>query len=99
MNTRKRPAWLALAALASAIGLSAEARATVAEDQPGFEVYGFAMADYIQDFKRVDPNWEDTLRPSKIPTTSGQFGSNGQALFSPKQSKLGVQTNLPVNGQ
>ncbi len=32
-----------------------------------FEIYGFAQADYIQDFKRVDPNWADTLRPSEDP--------------------------------
>ena len=35
------------------------------------KVYGFAMADMIYDFKRVDPNWDDTLRLSAIPTQSG----------------------------
>lgn len=56
-----------------------------------FEIYGFAQADYIQDFKRVDPNWADTLRPSKIPTEPGVFGQNGQSLFSVKQTRFGVQ--------
>lgn len=64
--------------------------------QPSFEIYGFAMVDYIQDFKRVNPAWEDTLRPSKIPTVAGQYGSNVQASLSPKQSRLGAQANVPA---
>ena len=63
-----------------------------------FEIYGFAQADYIQDFNRVDPAWTDALRPSKIPTTEGEFGSNGQSLLSVKQSRFGVQGSEPVGG-
>ncbi|WP_413291334.1 DcaP family trimeric outer membrane transporter [Bdellovibrio sp. HCB337] len=65
----------------------------------GFEVYGFAQVDYIQDFNRVNPAWEDTLRPSRIPATEGEFGSDGQASVSGKQSRLGVQASLPVDGK
>ncbi|MBO9666083.1 MAG: porin [Bdellovibrio sp.] len=61
------------------------------------EVYGFAQLDYIQDFKRVDPLWEATLRPSKIPTQNDQYGSDGQAVLSPRQSRLGVQGSTPVS--
>lgn len=61
-----------------------------------FEVYGFAQADYIQDFRRVNPAWESTLRPSKIPTQSGEFGSDGQAIISVRQSRFGVKGNLPA---
>jgi len=67
---------------------------------PGdFEISGFTQLDYIQDFDRVDPNWADTLRPSKIPTTPGLFGSNGQALFSVKQTRLAFQANEQIAGQ
>ena len=52
-----------------------------------FNIYGFAMADYIYDINRVDPAWDDTLRPSKIPTVEGLFGSDGQSSFSAKQSR------------
>lgn len=69
------------------------------EEPKKFEVYGFAQVDYIQDFKRVNPAWDTTLRPSKIPTQEGQFGSDGQAIVSVMQSKLGVQSNLPVQGK
>jgi hypothetical protein len=61
-----------------------------------FEVYGFAQADAIQDFKRVDPDWQDTLRPSKIPTQQGQFGEDGGTYFSVKQSRFGVKSEYPT---
>lgn len=64
-----------------------------------FKVYGFAQVDAIQDFDRVNPDWESTLRASKIPTAQGQYGSNGQSIFSVKQSRLGVLSLLPVNGK
>ena len=64
-----------------------------------FEVYGFAQVDYIQDFKRSNPNWEDTLRPSRIATDDEEYGSDGQATLSVRQSRFGVQGNLPAGGK
>jgi DcaP outer membrane protein len=90
MRTRTITMTACAAALAS---LAWSARA---QDTKSFEVYGFAMADYTQDFNRVDPAWEDALRPSKIPTTEGQFGGDGQASISIKQSRFGVRANVPA---
>ena len=74
--------------------------AALAQDAtPHVEVYGFVQADYTQDFKRVDPAWNDALRPSKIPTTDGQFGEDGQASISAKQSRLGVLMNFPTSNK
>ena len=56
----------------------------------GFDVYGFVMADAIYDFKRVDPDWNDTLRVTTIPTQDGQYGQDGEFVFSVRQSRLGV---------
>ena len=57
--------------------------------KPSITLYGAAQFDYIYDVHRVDPAWEDALRPSKIPTTEGVFGSNGQSRYSPvKQSRF-----------
>lgn len=77
---------------------SAVLTAQAAEGDKSFEIYGFAQADYIQDFKRVNPNWDDTLRPSRIPTTEGEFGGDGQAIIGVRQSRFGVKANLPVGG-
>jgi hypothetical protein len=63
------------------------------------ELYGFAQLDAIQDFNRVDPNWEATLRPSKIPTSEGAFGSDGQSLFSLRQSRLGAKATGMAGGK
>lgn len=68
-------------------------------DDHSLELYGFAQVDVVQDFNRVDPNWDATLRPSKIPTTEGQFGSDGQSVVSVRQSRLGVKANGEVGGQ
>jgi hypothetical protein len=55
------------------------------------ELYGFLQLDASQDFNRVNPDWEATLRPSRIPTTGGEFGTDGQSIFSVRQSRLGVK--------
>ena len=63
------------------------------------ELYGFLQLDAIQDFKRVHPDWDATLRPSRIPTTDGEFGSDGQTLFSVRQSRLGAKANGMIAGK
>jgi hypothetical protein len=55
------------------------------------DVYGFAQTDAIYDFKRVNPDWEDTLRVSTIPVQSGQYGNDGNFTFSVRQSRFGVK--------
>ena len=69
--TRLRSA-LSVALIAGAVASPAFAADPDANDglaktpQRSFEIYGFAEADAIQDTKRVDPNWSDAFRPSKI---------------------------------
>jgi hypothetical protein len=75
---------------------AAAAPQATAEDKGSFEIYGFLQADYVQDFKRVDSNWDDTLRPSRIPTDPDVFGDDGQAIISVRQSRFGVQGRLPA---
>jgi hypothetical protein len=62
-------------------------------------VYGFAQIDAIQDFKRVHPDWDATLRPSRIPTVDGQYGSDGQFIASVRQSRFGVKASGMVAGK
>jgi len=78
------------------LGLTLGALTVQADAKPSITLYGAAQFDYIYDVHRVDPAWEDALRPSKIPTTEGVFGSNGQSLFSVKQNRLGVKGAVPV---
>lgn len=58
--------------------------------------YGHVQLDAIYDFKRVDPDYESTLRPSTIPTQSNTFGDNGRTVVSVKQTALGFRGELPT---
>jgi len=94
MNTRAR----VLARVASIALLSAGAAATVraADTEKSFEIYGFAQADAIYDFGRMNPDWDDAYRPSKIANPEGIYGSDGQASVSVKQSRFGVKGTMPT---
>jgi hypothetical protein len=72
---------------------SAPVTKTSSSNKLSVDVYGFAMADAIYDFKRVDPDWEDTLRVTTIPTQSGLYGNDGNFTFSVRQSRLGIKGN------
>ena len=74
-------------------GVDADGQASKTAGKLSVNVYGFAMADAIYDFKRVDPDWEDTLRVTTIPTQSGLYGNDGNFTFSVRQSRLGVEGN------
>ena len=91
-----RHAWMVWSRTATIAMLSLCMLAVQAAAKPSFTIYGAAQLDYMYDVHRVDPAWEDAMRPSKIPTTDGLFGSDGQSLFSVKQSKFGVQGDVPV---
>ncbi len=67
------------------------------DSTPSFDVYGFGQVDYIQDFNRVEPTYRDTLRPTRIATVPGEYGSNGEAVLGVRQSRLGVRGNLPTS--
>jgi hypothetical protein len=60
---------------------------------PSLEVYGFGMADAIVDFKQNNPDWYDTLRPSRLPNVEDQFGKDGHFYLSPRQSRFGVRSS------
>jgi len=84
-----------LPAAVSAVLLSS-APAVAEEAGRSFEIYGFAQADYIQDFGgRLSPDWDDALRPSKI-GIDGQYGGDGQSSISVKQSRFGVKGKMPT---
>ncbi len=95
---RRNNSWCQLCAATGAL-ITAASSAAFADGKPTFDIYGFAQADGIYDVDRVDPTWEDTLRPSKIPTEEGVFGSDGQTLFSAKQSRFGVKGDIPVDSK
>jgi hypothetical protein len=79
--------------------LEQEQASAVDRSQPDgkLTIYGYAQADLIQDFKRVDPDWNATLRPSKIPTVDGLYGEDGETIFSVRQTRIGVLSQVPLD--
>ena len=67
-----------------------------AQAKMSFEIYGFVQADASYDTQRMDPAWDDAFRPSRIPTEPGALGDDGQSSVSVKQSRFGVQGNVPI---
>ena len=64
------------------------------------EIFGQIMLDAIYDFKRVDPDWNATLRPSKIPVNcpgDAGCGKDGESIFSIRQSKIGFRGFIPTS--
>jgi hypothetical protein len=98
MKQRKRPiGWLVvLVGLALALPV---ARAQSTSETAKFDLYGFAMLDMGYDFKQMDPDWYDVLRPSKIADSPGEkaaFGKDGTFWASVRQSRLGVKSWVPT---
>jgi hypothetical protein len=68
-----------------------------AESKPWMDIYGFAMLDIGENFTRIDPNWYDTMRVSKLPSFKDQYGLNGDAFAGVRQTRFGVKTSTPTS--
>lgn len=55
------------------------------------EIYGFIMTDIGYDFNQIDPNWFDVIRTTKLPSFKNEFGTDGNAYFSVRQTRFGVK--------
>jgi hypothetical protein len=95
MSPARRRSFAA-AVVVAGLGVCALHPAIAEEQGRSFEIYGFAMLDWIQDSKRVDPAWQDAFRPSRIAAPDGEFGADGQASLSVKQSRFGVKGTMPT---
>ena len=65
--------------------------------RPHGEIYGFAMVDTGYDFKQVNPDWFDVLRPSKLPAFPNEFGEDGNFWASVRPSRFGVKGWVPTS--
>ena len=96
------PVIVAVCALAFARGARAQTPPApqppqAQEEKPSLEIYGFAQADVIADFKQVNPDWYDVMRPSRLPSFHNEFGEDGHFWVSPRQSRFGVRATLPTS--
>lgn len=61
------------------------------------ELYGLVMTDTGVSFGDIsDPDWFDVLRPTKLPSTEGEFGEGPRAFFSVRQTRAGLKVSTPT---
>ena len=63
---------------------------------PSAELYGFVMADAGYNSGRIDPDWFDVVRPSKLPSGANEFGEDGRTWFSVRQTRFGIKAWQPT---
>jgi hypothetical protein len=79
-------------------------KAAPKDDAARLEVSGKVQLDLIYDFKSVDPAWNTTLRPSKIPincpgplgTADAGCGKDGETIFSVRQTAISFKGFVPT---
>ena len=84
---------LFLSALMIALPLHAQDQ----QKDKSFEIYGFAMTDAGYNFKQIQPDWYDVVRPTKLPAFANEFGTDGSTYFGVRQSRLGVKGYIPTD--
>jgi hypothetical protein len=60
------------------------------------DIYGYAMLDSGYDFGTNNPNWFDVVRPTQLPSFSGEFGPDGKTYFGVRQTRFGVKSFTPT---
>ena len=79
------------------LALASVARSQDASEQKSFEVYGFVMTDAGYNANQIHPDWFDVVRPTKLPSYKGEYGTDGNAYFSVRQTRFGVKSYLPTS--
>ena len=88
---RKLHYYLAAIACFFAVQVSAQQAEPQEERKVSMEIYGAVMTDAGYDFKQVDPDWFDVMRPTKLPSFKNEYGADGETYFGVRQSRLGVK--------
>ncbi len=71
--------------------------ATAQEPQEGtFRIYGHVMTDAGYNYKDLNPEYFDVMRPTQLPAYKNQYGSDGNVFYSVRQSMLGVEGVTPT---
>jgi hypothetical protein len=67
------------AALATAVAPLAKnsADGNKGDSENMLSLYGYVMLDAGQNFKQIDPNWFDVMRPTKLPAFKNEFAPHG----------------------
>jgi len=82
--------------LVGSVSVRAQGSPPASTQKASLDIAGFAMLDSGYDFKQVDPNWFDVVRPSKLPAFKDEFGKDGNWYAGVRQSRLGFTGYVPT---
>ncbi len=90
--------FVAIAVMQFFIGQPARPQGSTPDiSKPYLDVNGFAMVDTGFDFKQIDPDWFDVVRPTKLPSFKDEFGKDGNFYAGVRQSRLGFRGYIPTD--
>jgi hypothetical protein len=74
--------------------VAAAGKAQETTEQKALEIYGFIMMDAGYNANQIHPDWFDVVRPTKLPSYEGEFGTDGNTYFSVRQTRFGTKGYL-----
>jgi hypothetical protein len=74
--------------------VAAAGKAQETTEQKALEIYGFIMMDAGYNANQIHPDWYDVVRPTKLPSYEGEFGTDGNTYFSVRQTRFGTKGYL-----
>lgn len=89
--------WILCTVLMSLISFAVFAQSDDTTKIKVFEVYGFVMTDAGYNFKQINPDWYDVMRPTKLPSFNNEFGTDGNVFFSVRQTRFGAKSWIPTS--
>lgn len=76
--------------------MSTSAFAQPQENEKSMDIYGFVMTDAGYNFNQINSDWFDVVRPTKLPSFKDEYGPDGNAYFSVRQTRFGVKGYTPT---
>jgi hypothetical protein len=70
---------------------------TDTETAAHLDIGGFAMVDMGYNFKSINPDWYDTMRPTQLPSSTDQYGKDGSWFAGVRQTRLSFRGYLPTS--
>ena len=83
--------------LAAALLSGLTGRLSAQDSQTKWDLYGFIMLDGGYNADQIQPDWYDTVRPTKLPSFAKEFGADGNFFFGVRQTRFGVKTTTPTS--
>ncbi len=66
-------------------------------NQTKLDIYGFIMLDGGYNADQIQPDWYDTVRPTKLPSFTGEFAPDGNFFYGVRQTRFGIKSTTPTS--